>query len=121
MCHVLQAQNHMKIISAESTSGLTHSSFLRHVYVETLSLNRVKEMNRASKKIKTEVSFTNWKNQRKPHIKLLEASLGSGLGHTVIFHHKMLKMDHRLWHVLSSLATLHLTRSKTKKKSIFTK
>lgn len=42
--------------------------------------------------------------------------MGTGLCHTVIFHHKKLKMGHCLWHVLSSLATLHLTRSKTKKK-----
>lgn len=52
--------------------------------------------------------------------------MGTGLCHTVIFHHKKLKMGHCLWHVLSSLATLHLTRSKTKKekkkrKGIFTK
>ena len=92
--------------------GFTHSSCLQHVHVE------IKTKRTTSKKKKKKHSgFIDKleKNQWKPHIKLPEASLGTGLRHPVIFHHKMLKMGHCLWHVLSSLATLHLTRSKTKK------
>ena len=93
-----------KLFAQNFPPRFTHSSCLQHVHVET------------------ETKRTMWfhwqtgkKNQWKPHIKLPEASLGTGLRHPVTFHHKTLKMGHCLWHVLSSLATLHLTRSKTKK------
>lgn len=108
----------MKIISTEFPLRI-HSFIIsaarpcRNTLTEP---NQRHEQSLKEKKKKcTEVSFTNWKRINESLIKLLEASLGTGLRHTVLFHHKTLKMGHCLWHELSSLATLHLTRSKTKK------
>lgn len=109
---VCQAWNHMKIICAEFSTRI--HSFIMSTACPCRNKN---ETNNLKEKEKKHSGFIDKleKNQWKPHIKLPEASLGTGLRHPVIFHHKMLKMGHCLWHVLSSLATLHLTRSKTKK------
>lgn len=93
----------------------THPSFQQHVYGLTLSeSSQRREKQRLH--LQTRKGEKKWKAQWKPYIRLHEASLGTGLYHTRILSRtiKHWKLGYCLWHVLKGMATLHLTRSKTK-------